>query len=254
MFPARGAALVCGDFRWPTCMHQSEPHLAVSCASGEIPHPHVIIISILSPLTRPILCTWRELCEHFIWTVDRSRCFWKRQGMKDQLTLFSIVVLLILAITDISPLTALRTPCFCKGGPPKWNSPEPYCAEVRCGKGPNWQLRLVAASSNMDLPITAAYSSLIWPRKNWKLLNNSWVITQARANLQVRSCFSPHDHILRKESSIFFLLLFANASALNIVAVTGDIRCSMEHLTRARYEKLEENTDLSSLVHVYRSN
>lgn len=46
-------------------------------------------VSILSPLTRPILCTWKELCKHFIWIVDRSRCFWKGQGMKGQFTLFS---------------------------------------------------------------------------------------------------------------------------------------------------------------------
>lgn len=133
------------------------------------------------------------------------------RGWKASLRYLAILALLIQAIIDISPLTAFRIPCFCKGGPSKWNSPESYCAEARCGKGPNWQLRLVAVSSNMDLPITAAYLSLIWSRKNWKLLNNSWVITQARANLQVRSWFSPHGHILKKESSFFFLILFAKA-------------------------------------------
>lgn len=168
-------------------------------------------VSILSPLTRPILCTWRELCKHFIWTVDRSRCFWKGQGMKGQFTLFSNSSTAHSGHNWHLPSNCPQDSLLLQGRPSKWNSPESYCAEVRCGKGPNWQLRLVAMSSNMDLPITAAYLSLIWPRKNWKLLNNSWVITQARANLQVRSWFSPHGHILKKESSFFFLILFAKA-------------------------------------------
>lgn len=220
-----GAALVCGDFWWPTCMHQSEPHLAVSYASGEIPHPHAMLA--FYPPSPDRYYAHEGSCANTLYGqltgVDASG---RGRGWKtSERTLFSILALLILALTDISPLTALRTPCFCKGGPPKWNSPESYCAEVRCGKGPNWQLRLVAASSNIDLPITEAYLSLIWPRKNWKLLNNSWVITQTRANLQVISWFSPHVHILKKESSIFFSYFLQKLSAFNIVAIAGDIHC-----------------------------
>jgi hypothetical protein len=44
--------------------------------------------------------------------------------MEDQFMLSRILVVLTLAIIDISPLTALRISCLWKGGPSNCNPPE----------------------------------------------------------------------------------------------------------------------------------